>query len=146
MGSVNDAYTAIKTATETVVTDYRELPNPYFIEANSITFLRKGYAISFGSARDAPQREYNSTWSLQFFDIWLTREVITLESDPDPIRNTVSALHTDLLAVLKAVLDPTIYESGINYVETSAPEMLDTDKQILSMKVTVVARTQDTLI
>jgi hypothetical protein len=145
MASVVDAYTAIKTATETVVTDYKELPNPYFIEANSITFLRKGYAISYGSAREAPQRDFSATWSLQFFDIWLTQEVITLESNPDPVRSTVNALHTDLLAVLKAVLDPTIFESGINYVETSAPEMLENDKQILSMKVTVVARTQDTL-
>lgn len=144
MGSVNDAYTAIKDAVETVVTTSKELPNPYVIEENPIGFLREGYAIAFGTAREATQQDFSATWSLQFFDIWLTREVINLETDPDPIRNTVTLLHTDLLAVLKAVLQ-TEYQAGINYVETSAPEILEQDKQILSMRVTVVARTQDTL-
>jgi len=144
MGSVNDAYTAIKTAVETAIPGTTELPNPYVIEANSVTFLRQGYAIAYGIAREAPQREYSATWSLQFFDIWITKEVITLESNPEPLRDTVTALHTEALAVIKAT-QSTTYDSGINYVETSAPEMLDTDKQILSLRVTIVARTQDTL-
>ena len=148
MASVNDAYLAVKAATETVTVagGYKQLPNPYLIENNPFFALKQGYAIAYGSAREAPQREYSATWSLQFFDIWLTREVIGLENDPDPVRDTVVTLHADILAVMKAVLNPTIYESGINYVETSSPEMLESDKQILSMKVTVVARTQDTLI
>jgi hypothetical protein len=143
--SVNDAYAAIKTAVEATLTGKTELANPYEIENNPFGFLKEGYGIAYGPAREAPNVEFKATWSLQSFDIHLTKETISLESNPEPLRATVQALHAEALSVIKAVLDPNIYPSGILYAETSAPTPIEAEKQIMSLTVTFVARTQDTL-
>lgn len=109
--------------------DYSRLANPYKIEENPETFLRKGWGLGIGSAINS-KRQISCHLSLRReLSVTLTREYFSLEEDPVAKSDTEKLILEDHFSLMKdfeknpvvngsSFLTEYVSDSGIQYVYT----------------------------
>lgn len=109
MSAVTDIYDAIVTKITSAVSDYKRIPNPYDVEANTFLHLRNGFGIEIGPGFNTERFvSCISTWQ-RTYNIILVKQVLTTQNNT-PIR---VAIEKDILddqnTLFKAFeIDPTL--------------------------------------
>lgn len=108
-----------------------EIPNAYDLGGNGQQFLRDGWGLTFGAARqDFPLTEYGGSLADNHtFSVQLAREVLATSSNPDPLIEAIKSMKADVLTLQRALLapDPPLGLPAeveiIRYTSTSAVTM-----------------------
>lgn len=109
MSKITNIREQLETTIESVVTGYRQIPNPYEIEKASNVILKKGYAIAFGPGTNT-ERLLSCQLSVdREMAIVLTRQVSSTEHDTNRREDIEKAIFEDQYLIIKAIeKDPSL--------------------------------------
>lgn len=142
MSNFTTVYDRIRTELATLYPSKTELPYPYFLEGNPFGFLVDGYGLVVNESILGELNEFCSSAVKHNISIVLTREVVRMEGDVEPMHTQTKTLIEDLVSLRVKFLENEQLTIGsaiqaVNFVGMSPVIFINGDKSdIISASIT----------
>lgn len=150
MSTFSDFYDALRVKIPTITnfSTKTEIPFPYELESNIEGLVRNGWGVTIGASAVDTSGEFNRTTNIQSFGVVLSREVLTTDSQINPIINQVKLLQDDNTALRQALDGTNVLLDSDRLVYETTTEIEPTTvgkKNFISITVFFTARITDIL-
>lgn len=128
MSKISEIYVALESAIESIIPDYKKIPNPYDASGTANVILRQGYGISAGPALNT-ERLLGCEMSIaRDFGVVLTKQIAKTDHDADGRTSQEKALFEDQYSLIKYIeKNPSLSGTAakIGFVGDNGIEILD---------------------
>jgi hypothetical protein len=103
MSKITSIFDQLKTVISTELPTYKQIPNPYELEAASNVMLAKGYGLAFGAGSNT-ERQLSCQLSIEReFGVLLTRQMSYTEHDAANRNSLEKTIFEDQYKLIKAI-------------------------------------------
>lgn len=114
--NISTVFSNLVTFMGTELPNHRRLNDPYNLENNPETLLRKGWGIQIDNGVDTNRCISPEYYLSRTFTLVIVREALAKDSDPIRRENLQLELLEDLhILIAEAVAENTLYQSAVNF-------------------------------
>lgn len=131
MSKVSTVYDAMITRITALLPNHARLGNPYAPASNASLFLKQGYGVKIGPARDTNRIISNQKIIAREYTVVVTRKFLALENAPETKATTEKQLLEDAYLLVKDFeTNTTINETAVmtSYTSDGGIEFIDKEK------------------
>ena len=99
---ISTIYDALVSVVGGVITTYKRIPNPYFIDENNQLLLAKGFGIGVGSGTRRDLEVCKLAWN-RIFTVVLVQQITTTDNNVNDRIDIEKAMLEDHFAIIRAI-------------------------------------------